>query len=249
MERKETMFHLDSATEDWKKAYGASEAVSVEALDELESHLRDSVETIAKSGFSEEEAFLVATHRLGSAPQLAGEYDKVHQGQVWLSRTILMLSGYLLLSLCFKFIAFDQTAAGALSMAFGLGATEIPLPHLGYHLHSSALIQGGIGFAGLGVMAWIILSFARGKWQMQPKRIWVMLACWAGAYLTISLVQFGLQLALQFAMVQRVSTTEFGVYSASASVVSVVYQLIAAVLILGLTALLSRRYVTFARRS
>jgi hypothetical protein len=43
----------------------------------------------------------------------------VLQGHVWLQGNFLMLSGYLLISRLFKFIAFDQAPAGVMAAALG----------------------------------------------------------------------------------------------------------------------------------
>lgn len=243
------MFQLDTAIQAWKERHQASHAVSSEALSELESHLRDSVATLEASGLSEEEALMIASKRLGSPSELEGEFDKVHQKQVWLSRTLLMLSGYLLISLFLKFIAFDQATASTLALAFGLESTQISIPLVGpgYKLHWNAIIHAAVGIAGLSIAAAIILSFARGTWQNTANRlagrigIGKLLALWAVTYGLISVFQMALK-HFQF-RIQSPSVREVANYSASASLSNFSTQVFAVTTMVILTAMLGRRYI------
>lgn len=155
------MFHLETAIDDWKAACRRGDAVNEACLAELESHLRDSVAGLLDRGLSEEEAYLVATRRLGAPGELHREFGKVHVGQVWLTRFILMLSGYLLVSLLLKFVAFDQATAGWIGLALGWesagGQLMGDIPH-----HWSALLNVGVGVIGVLLLLWIVLSLSRG---------------------------------------------------------------------------------------
>ena len=68
------MFDLEKAVGEWRTAQAALPA---SVLDELEEHLRSSTETLAATGLSGGEAFLVARHRLGTPSQLDSEFEKV----------------------------------------------------------------------------------------------------------------------------------------------------------------------------
>jgi len=65
---------------------------------ELESHLADAVEDLRNSGLSEEEAFLVATRRLGQTDELSLEYQKVNPVLVTERIWAYMLLGFSLLT-------------------------------------------------------------------------------------------------------------------------------------------------------
>ena len=248
MESNATMFQLDTAIQTWKERHQANDAVSSEALSELESHLRDSIVTLEDSGLNEEEAFIIASKRLGSPIELEGEFGKVHQKQVWLSRTLLMLSGYLLITLFLKFIAFDQATASTLALAFGLESTQISIPLVGhgYRLHWSGIIHAVVGLLGLGIAAAIILSFARGTWQdtarLMAGRMGIgkLLTLWIVIYGIVSGFQLGLK-HLQF-RIQSPTLGEVANYAVSASLSNFSTQVFAAVMIVVLTAMLGRRY-------
>ncbi|MFT4546460.1 MAG: capsular polysaccharide biosynthesis protein [Pseudoalteromonas tetraodonis] len=63
-------FKLESALADWRKARD-SEGVPAETIEELESHLLESAESLQTSGLSQREAFFTAADRLGNTQDLA----------------------------------------------------------------------------------------------------------------------------------------------------------------------------------
>src|SRR4051794_28704824 len=60
-----TPYNLNAEIQQWREALAQSPAFNSENLNELESHLRDSVARLRASGLSEEEALLIATKRIG----------------------------------------------------------------------------------------------------------------------------------------------------------------------------------------
>lgn len=73
-----TQFDLNLALRQWLEQLGQSPQVKAENLNELESHVRDSVVRLTDKGLSSEESFLVATHRVGSPAKLEPEFAKVN---------------------------------------------------------------------------------------------------------------------------------------------------------------------------
>ncbi len=92
-----TQFDLNAAIRAWRESLGHSPRLQPGNLDELESHLRDSVDVLRRKGLAEDEAFLVATRRLGNASVLSTEFAKVNRRDLWLERVFWMLAGVLLL--------------------------------------------------------------------------------------------------------------------------------------------------------
>jgi len=84
---------LNTAIQRWRDHLSQSPCFRPENLHELEAHLRDAVAALRGATLSEEEAFLVATRRLGGAPALEPEFAKVNAKQVWLNRLLWMLVG------------------------------------------------------------------------------------------------------------------------------------------------------------
>jgi hypothetical protein len=107
-----TEFNLELAVQEWRLVLAESPAVRRGDLDELESHLRDSVATLQAVGLSSREAFWVARTRLGPLDALAGEYVKVNHELVWLDRVLWMVGGWLAIGSVSGFISGLVTCVG-----------------------------------------------------------------------------------------------------------------------------------------
>lgn len=88
-----TSFDLNRTILRWRESLAQSPAFRRENLDELETHLRDSVAALETRGLSTEESFLVAAKRIGGVKTLAAEFHKVNPQSVWLDRILWMLIG------------------------------------------------------------------------------------------------------------------------------------------------------------
>ena len=82
----ETAFDLNLAIRRWREGLAQSAAFRNENLNELESHLRDSINALQKRDLSEEEAFAVAIMRIGDGGKLETEFGKVNALRVRLDR-------------------------------------------------------------------------------------------------------------------------------------------------------------------
>ena len=69
------MFNLDQAIHDWCLSVHARDQ-NAEAVDELKDHLYCEIKPLLEQGFTEEEAFHMATERLGEAEDLKAEHSK-----------------------------------------------------------------------------------------------------------------------------------------------------------------------------
>lgn len=88
-------FDLNFALRQWLQRLRQSPQVKAENLQELESHVRDSVVNLEGKGLSSEESFLVATHRVGGAEKLEREFAKVNRNP-----RQLIIQSLILLFLC-----------------------------------------------------------------------------------------------------------------------------------------------------
>ena len=76
-------FDLNTALRLWRERLSESPQFRTENLDELESHLRDSMAALQGKGLSTEESFLIGTRRVGSAAALAPEFAAENGGRGW----------------------------------------------------------------------------------------------------------------------------------------------------------------------
>jgi hypothetical protein len=88
-----TSFDLIREIQQWRDNLAASPAFRGENLDELESHLRDSVSALQSHGLAPDEAFIIAARRIGKGGSLETEFAKVNRRGLLLDRTLWMLVG------------------------------------------------------------------------------------------------------------------------------------------------------------
>lgn len=115
------MFDLNEEIAGWRNELGESDAISPTELDELESHLRDSFGELQVQLDRPEEAFWLATRRLGSGEQLDREFSKINPNTVWARRAKWMLAGYLIFS-------FLTVLSGIVNESFAQLAVYFSLP-------------------------------------------------------------------------------------------------------------------------
>ena len=93
MEEK-TSFDLNSAIQRWKAELARSPEFCKQDLDELECHLDDSVGELQTRGLSAEEAFIIATRRIGPRSVLATEFSRVNNPAIWADRLLWAVLGF-----------------------------------------------------------------------------------------------------------------------------------------------------------
>ena len=86
-----TPFDLNRAIQHWRDGLAQSPAIRGENLDELETHLRDSVSVLQARDLSAEESFLVATKRVGGGAALGKEFGKANSQVIWIERALWAL--------------------------------------------------------------------------------------------------------------------------------------------------------------
>jgi hypothetical protein len=72
------MFNLEEAIASWRRQLSAGNAIEPVSLDELESHLRDAIETKTREGVELEVAFHRSIFELGEAETLKSEFQTAH---------------------------------------------------------------------------------------------------------------------------------------------------------------------------
>jgi hypothetical protein len=86
-------FDLEQSLSQWRSTLENSPAIRPSDMEELEAHLRDSIQTLQSKGVGLEESFLIACQRLGPSQQLDREYGKTNRRQVWLDRALWLAVG------------------------------------------------------------------------------------------------------------------------------------------------------------
>lgn len=89
------MFDLNEKISMWRSNLAQSQTLGSSDIDELESHLREEIENLTALKLSDEEAFLIATHRLGDTAHLFDEYAKINLGKRFRQNVSWMITGIL----------------------------------------------------------------------------------------------------------------------------------------------------------
>ncbi len=77
------MFDLESQIRKWRRHVQSAGSLGAQDVEELESHLRDSIDELTGRGVSVEEALIVSIRRMGDAEELNHEFTKVSTESVW----------------------------------------------------------------------------------------------------------------------------------------------------------------------
>jgi len=147
------MFDLNEKISTWRSNLAQSQALGSSDIDELESHLREEIESLKCIKLSDEEAFLIATYRLGDTARLSDEYAKINLGKRFRQNVSWMITGILTYLLAAHFataiskgcvlLAANSGITGYRSLGFiGFGSqilTLITTFFLGYFICRSIL--------------------------------------------------------------------------------------------------------------
>ena len=89
------MFNLDESIKTWRNDLNKNDVLSLDDLDELESHLMDEITVLKEKDLSEEEAFLIAKSRLGQNDIIEEEYKKVNRNEIWFHKLFTLFIGFI----------------------------------------------------------------------------------------------------------------------------------------------------------
>ncbi len=133
------MLDLNEQINKWRSNLAQSETLASSDIDELESHLHEEIENLTTLKLSDEEAFLIATHRLGSTDSLAEEYEKINRGVKFRHRLFWIATGIL-----GYFLATYLADAFSIALAVSSGSMDY---------------NTGIVFIVSKIMFWTIIFF------------------------------------------------------------------------------------------
>ena len=83
MTAREGQEELEAQFEQWRHYVLRRRELQPSDADELEDHLRGSVDELVAAGLSADEAFLVAVKRMGSLDELSREFAREHSERLW----------------------------------------------------------------------------------------------------------------------------------------------------------------------
>ncbi|SFV22453.1 permease prefix domain 1-containing protein [Pseudidiomarina donghaiensis] len=102
-------FDLEQSIAQWRQFVLRRSAILNDDADELESHLRDQIDALLTQGLHADEAFLIATKRIGNIEAVSQQFAEVHTGRLW--RNLVLSQPHsnwlndVLVALCFAIAA------------------------------------------------------------------------------------------------------------------------------------------------
>jgi hypothetical protein len=240
-------FNLNGAVENWRNRLSQSPQFRAENLNELEGHLRDSVTALQTKGLSDEEAFLIASRRLGSSTALGCEFAKVNAREVWLGRLLWMVIGIQAWAV-FGHLSgvFSRWIVLGGLMSLGYEFKGDPHSIFGVSLLPAILILAAYGLVLLGgiwICRWLVsrpegtLSRAVSYVAARPRRL--VLAVVVGVVLSLATV--GLGYVESIYLIRNFAMEKAGALLMSRSVAMGLGAILKVIGLLILTAVLLRR--------
>jgi len=138
------MSDVNTYIEQWKQNLGKTDSYNMDNIEELESHLRDSMEHLTAQGLSEEEAFLIAHNRLGDTSMLTKEFGKENIFLVCGQRVLWMLLGIVIMQVGQQFNTLVLYLASTLAVLLRLPHGFMNILSIGIRVGLTCLLITGI---------------------------------------------------------------------------------------------------------
>ena len=171
------MHNLEKMIAEWRRTSTAAPNVSEETLDELENHLRETVEQFVRSGLSESEAFQRAVKQLGAAPSVALEFQKLEQPAWWPIK--LVIGAGVVAAVTFAILSIALSDARPSGFLLGVHVFTVSL---GY---TTTFLVGALGICFVGQRCFSDFSPRR---MRSATRVTFVLGCMAAGLTAVGIV-------------------------------------------------------------
>ncbi len=97
-------FNLNNHINNWFVQLKSEPSITESDSEELKSHLLDMIDELRKAGLDEEEAFWVASKRMGNSFEWKVDYEEVNKPLIQMRRSLFILAGVLAYFLLYNFL-------------------------------------------------------------------------------------------------------------------------------------------------
>lgn len=101
-------FNIHDQINNWVVHLKSEPSITESDSEELKSHLLDLIDEFKKAGLDEEEAFWVASKRMGRSFEWRADYEEVNKPLIQMRRSLFILAGVLAYFLLYYFIKFSS---------------------------------------------------------------------------------------------------------------------------------------------
>ncbi len=95
-------------TKFWEDSLKSNSSFTESDVEELKSHFFDLFDELKEIGLNEEEAFWVASKRIGNVSDIESEYNEVNNSLIQIKKTIVIFAGVLVYFLSYYFLKFSS---------------------------------------------------------------------------------------------------------------------------------------------
>jgi hypothetical protein len=185
------MFKLDPAISEWRRQMQSAGIQSLEALDELEGHLREEIQQQQRAGLNEPLAFEKAVQRIGKAGALKNEFRKISGVASLLEKLMIGVAGVFVglilflgaaaVFLCYGSVGDRVMAAAAMACtilvacAWRYAVPFLPMIESTWKRLTAGLVCTAFGFGAASFYCNVILP----HFEINPDRQLPSIGCWA----------------------------------------------------------------------
>lgn len=101
---KNSYVDIQISINSWLEQIKSVPSITTSNSEELKNHLLDSMDKLKDDGLDDEEAFWIATRRMGDISILKNEFDEVNSSVIQMRKIILIFSGILVFFMLFSFM-------------------------------------------------------------------------------------------------------------------------------------------------
>jgi hypothetical protein len=101
-------FNIQEQIDNWVSKIKSEPSITESDSEELKSHLLDSIDQLKDTGLNDEEAFWVASRRIGTPVDWEEDYSQVNNQVIQMRRSLLILAGVLVYFCLYYFIEFTS---------------------------------------------------------------------------------------------------------------------------------------------
>jgi hypothetical protein len=171
------MPNIDQLITEWRKTIPYGRGLGKERLEELETHLRETIERFLQSGMSEAEAFRTAVAQLGPSPAISSEFRKLDQ-RAWFPMKVI-IGAEIALAVAMAALMTLRIAHKGSSLLLATHAFTVTL---GY---GTAFLIGALGICFVCQRCFSDFSITR---QQSISRLTFMLSAFATCFTAIGIV-------------------------------------------------------------
>ena len=136
-----TNFDLNKNIEIWKSGLSNNANMTLDNINELESHLLDSIDELEQMGLNTEESLLIAKYRIGDTKEFTNEFGKINKTVYLKNKIIPYLKGILLFMAFITLTNLLANLALILAINIGIDSKNLNYVSIGVLIFSSLALS------------------------------------------------------------------------------------------------------------